>query len=127
MKHILIVFCLIFSAISMADDSTFSEWMPIDGLKSYIEINKSVKFPDGKYMIYAIQGRYRQGKNEYRVVLAHKKDDVSRWWWWYSQDIDSFTAKVAEYENKGAILYWAQSFTGHSGNIYYQAVWVDYK
>lgn len=127
MKKILITLFLLISPLTFADHSKFSDWMPITGLNSYIEINKAAKYPNGSYMIHAIQGRYKNGQNEYRVVLTEKQDYVSRWWWWYSQDLDSFTAKVAEYQNKGANLFWAQSFTGASGKVFYQAVWIDYK
>jgi hypothetical protein len=127
MKSILLSLCLLVPALAFADHSRFSNWMAMSDIKSYIDINKAAKFPAGNYMIHAIQGRYINGQNEYRVVLTEKPDYVSRWWWWYSQDLASFTAKVAEYQNKGANLAWAQSFTGASGKVYYQAVWIDYQ
>lgn len=127
MKNHLLLFTVLFASLANAEEAKFSEWMSSADLDSYIQIIKESKYKENGFMVQAVEGRYVQNRDEYRVKIVSPINNVSSWWWWLGQDLNSFTQKMKEYEAKGAALHQGQSYTRPDGSTAYQGIWFVYR
>lgn len=127
MKRIIFLLTLLLPLQALAETS-FSGWMNEKDLNAYFNIlnnndqNSSI-FDQGK-ILSAVEGRWHNNTQEYRVKITDSPDNTQyTWYWWINQQQSAFLQKIKQYEASRFKLISAQSFTMPDGSSRYQGIW----
>ena len=105
-----------------------SEWLPSKDFNQYLAVlgekKDSKNYWDRGHWIERVEGRWQDGRPEYKISYGKVPENKGYWWyWWYNQNQESFTKHVDDLAKKGFILVSHQSFVRPGGEVRYQGVW----
>lgn len=106
---------------------SFTAWMTPLALDTYIrQKNKgySESFWKRGHWITAVEGRWANGSQEFRIALD-KIPNLNRWQWQYrvNQSSEEFVNTSKEFAEQGFTLVQTQTFAEPDGDTKFQAVW----
>ena len=105
----------------------FTAWMTPLALDTYIRLKNrgySESFWQRGHWITAVEGRWENGSQEFRIALD-KVPDLNRWQWQYrvNQTTEEFANASRDFADRGFELVHTQTFTEPGGKSRFQAVW----
>ncbi|NJK93261.1 MAG: hypothetical protein HC904_16495 [Blastochloris sp.] len=99
----------------------FSPWVKRAELGKWMEDDSAGK----SYYVQAVEGRMRNGEEEYRVRLTPSPQGVEwYWYWWYAMDYDYYKMRLDRLNGDGFDCIWSQSYMHSDGKPKYQAVFL---
>jgi hypothetical protein len=129
------LFCALLASacISFAQDqpqtSTFTDWMPRYKFLEYLDA-KGKKGEDGKnywdqgYWIDAVECKWEDGYQKYRIAVAPAPKGKPHWWLWYfDMSQDFFEKRLTENSIQGYQLVHVHKCLNPSDVTAYAAVW----
>ena len=102
-----------------------TDWIPEAEFGELIKNLDRKGYWQGQYWVTEIDGRYIDGKVEYKFKYEKAPSDGSRYefFWSYGRPKEYFEQDKRKYENNVLIMVYEQSFSLPGGEKRYQAVW----
>lgn len=105
----------------------FTDWMtPIELNRHIHALNQGqeVSFWDRGHWIVAVEGRWSQNRQEYRIVYEKTPKNTNfQWRYRIAQSKDAFARTIDQFRNEGFTLVQSQVFENPDRSRQYQAVW----
>ena len=93
MRIIILLITFFISSIAFSHDEEFSDWMNHTDLDNYFFVlnngDEETSFFEKGHRITAIEGRWNNNQDEYRITYGDSKG-TAYWWWWMNQPYKSF-------------------------------------
>lgn len=97
----------------------YSDWMDYAGIERYMQ-----RVDTQNYWVVAVEGRWRRGEPECRILMDAAPRDVRyHWYWWCGRPQREFAEIDRDYRQQGYERVSLHSFADDSGAIHHSGAW----
>ncbi len=126
---IVLLVAAVFAVSYYVSNRGFTKWMTYAEMDAYLA-PLGVKDADGKnfwdrrHWLTAVEGRWSDGRPQFRLRIGDApKTGQYWWWWWFNQDEKSYNRHIHDMADDHCTMVYGNSFEWPDGSKRYSGVW----